>query len=231
MDCFKKTFETASMCRPETVLSGGTVDRETEKKLVEEARRDPAAFGALFEEYYPKILKYTVYRTGNAEIARDITSETFFKALKNLWKFHWIGSSFSSWLYKIAGNLVIDHFRAGKFEPLSLEAALEERKMPELSSTRGLEEEIMEAQERIDRNREYMEIKSALFKLPALYQEVLVLRFIDGHKIAEICEITGKKQGTIKSLISRGVSMLKRSMQPLRAPSVTKSEETETRLR
>jgi RNA polymerase sigma-70 factor (ECF subfamily) len=75
------------------------VDKDAEIKLVEDARRDPEAFGKLFEEYYPKILRYTMYRTGNTEAARDITSETFFKALKNLWKFRWIGTTFSAWLY------------------------------------------------------------------------------------------------------------------------------------
>jgi RNA polymerase sigma-70 factor (ECF subfamily) len=196
------------------------LDKDAEIKMVEDARRDPEVFGKLFEEYYPKILRYTMYRTGNAEAARDITSETFFKALKNLWKFHWIGTTFSAWLYRIAGNTVIDYFRSKKFEPISLEAALEDGKLPELSSRRDLEEEIMQAQEQLDRNRDYAEIKKHLLKLPILYQEVLVLRFIDGHKVEEIGEILGKKQGTIKSLISRGVSMLKQHVQPYVGSSV-----------
>jgi RNA polymerase sigma factor (sigma-70 family) len=200
------------------------LDKDAEIKLVEDARRDPEAFGRLFEEYYPKILRYTMYRTGNAEAARDITSETFFKALKNLWKFHWIGTTFSAWLYRIAGNTVIDYFRSKKFEPISLEAAMEDGKLPELSSRRDLEQEIIDAQEQFDRNRDYAEIKRYLLKLPVLYQEVLVLRYIDGHKVEEISEILGKKQGTIKSLISRGVSMLKQHMQPYMDSSVKISE-------
>jgi RNA polymerase sigma factor (sigma-70 family) len=200
------------------------MDKDAEIKLVEDARRDPEKFGRLFEEYYPKILRYTMYRTGNAEAARDITSETFFKALKNLWKFHWIGTTFSAWLYRIAGNTVIDYFRSKKFEPISLEAAMEDGKLPELSSRRDLEQEIIDAQEQFDRNRDYAEIKRYLLKLPVLYQEVLVLRFIDGHKIEEISEILGKKQGTIKSLISRGVSMLKQHMQPYLSSSVKVNE-------
>lgn len=196
------------------------MDRDEETRIVEEARKNPEAFGAIFEEYYPKILRYTLYRTGNAEAARDITSETFFKALKNLWKFRWIGSSFSSWLYRIAGNTVIDYFRAKKFEPVSLEAAIEEGGLPELSSRHDLEAEIMEAQEQLDRNRDYAEIRKFLLKLPAHYQEVLVLRYINGNKVEEIAEILGKKTGTVKSLISRGVSMLRQYMQPYAEQSV-----------
>jgi RNA polymerase sigma-70 factor (ECF subfamily) len=200
------------------------MDKDLEKQLVEEARKNPEAFGRLFEEYYPKILKYTIYRTGNAEAARDITSETFFKAFKNLWKFRWIGTTFSAWLYRIAGNTVIDYFRSRKFEPISLEYAIEMGNIPELSSRQDLEDEIMQAQEQLDRNREYTEIKHGLLKLPAHYQEVLVLRFIEGHKIEEICAILGKKEGTVKSLISRGVSMLKQSLQPFSGTSVKHGE-------
>jgi RNA polymerase sigma-70 factor (ECF subfamily) len=200
------------------------LDRETEKKFVEEARHNPGAFSKLFEEYYPKILKYTLYRTGNMETARDITSETFFKALKNLWKFRWIGASFSSWLYRIAGNNVIDYFRSRKFAPVSLEAELEKNKMPELSSRADLEKEIFEAQEQLDNNRNYTLIKKALLELPVKYQEALVLRFMEGHKIGEISEILGKKAGTVKSLISRGIFMLKQAVQPLAGASVIKGE-------
>ncbi len=200
------------------------MDKDTEKQLVEEARKNPEAFGRLFAEYYPKILKYTIYRTGNLEAARDITSETFFKALKNLWKFRWIGTTFSAWLYRIAGNTVIDYFRSKKFAPVSLEAAFEDGKMPELASRRGLEQELADAQEQLDRNREYAGIKQGLLKLPAKYQEALVLRFFEGHKIEEISEILGKKQGTVKSLISRGVLMLRKTVQPLRESSVRHGE-------
>lgn len=200
------------------------MDKDAEIKLVEDARRDPEAFGKLFEEYYPKILRYTIYRTGNAEAARDITSETFFKALKNLWKFRWIGTTFSAWLYRIAGNMVIDYFRSKKFEPVSIEAAIEDGKLPELSSRHDLLREIIEAQELLDQNKDYAEIRRHLLKLPVLYQEVLVLRFVDGHKVDDIAEILGKKQGTVKSLISRGVSMLRQYMQPFSSAPVKKSE-------
>jgi RNA polymerase sigma factor (sigma-70 family) len=125
------------------------------------------------------------------------------------------------------GFTVIDYFRSKKFEPVSLEEAIENGKLPELSSRHDLEKEIFEAQEQLDRNREYAQIKEFLLKLPVLYQEVLVLRYIDGHKVDEISEILGKKQGTVKSLISRGVSMLKEHMQPFYGASVKRSNREE----
>jgi len=196
------------------------MDRAAEKQLVEKSRKDPEAFAELFEEYYPKILRYNLHRTANAEAARDITSEVFFKALKNLWQFRWIGASFSSWLYKIASNEVNQYFRSRKYEPVSLEQAIEENKMPELASQNDLEKEIAAAQAELDKNRDYAAIKGTLLALPEKYQEVLALRFLEQKKITEICEILGKKEGTIKSLLSRGIDLLKArvekgSVQPL----------------
>jgi len=62
---------------------------EQEKLLVEKAKNDPEAFGELYDEYYPKIFGYILKRTANIEVAQDVTSEVFFKALKNIEKFSW----------------------------------------------------------------------------------------------------------------------------------------------
>ncbi len=200
------------------------MDNNEEKQLVEQARKDSGAFGTLFELYYPKILKYTVFRTGNVEVARDITSETFYKAMKNLWKFRWIGATFSAWLYRIAGNLIIDYFRNRKAEYFFMKNTLEKTKKDAPSDFRNIENEIIEAREELERNKDYSEIKQYLFKLPALYQEVLVLRYIQGYKVKDICSILNKKEGTVKSLISRGIKLLKQLMQPFSPVSVKEYE-------
>jgi RNA polymerase sigma-70 factor, ECF subfamily len=75
-----------------------------EQELVELSKTDVNAFGCLFERHYDKIFNYTLQRTGNVEIAKDITAETFFKALKNIRKFSWKKVPFSAWLYKISTN-------------------------------------------------------------------------------------------------------------------------------
>jgi len=200
------------------------VDAQGDKKLVEAAKKDPKAFGILFEEYYPKILKYASFRTGNAEIARDITSETFFKALNKLWQFRWIGSTFSSWLYRIAGNEINMYFRHHKYEPASLDALLENNPALDPASKKDLEEEIFSAREAIEKNKDYMLIKEELLKLPAVYQEALSLRFFEDMKISMIAAVLKKKEGTVKSLISRGLAMLKKSAQPKTGTGIIWSE-------
>jgi len=60
------------------------MDLEEEKQLIEEARRDPLAFGKLYDIYYPKISNYLLHRLPRADVAQDITSEVFFKAMTKL---------------------------------------------------------------------------------------------------------------------------------------------------
>lgn len=196
------------------------MDNNKEREIVEKARKDKQAFTELFKIYYPKILRYAIFRTGNVEIARDITAETFYKAIKNLWKFRWIGTSFSAWLYKIAGNLIIDYFRHQKTEFTFMENVLKEIQKSNPLTIQNLENEITKEQEQLESNRAYAEIKQGIFKLPFIYQEVLILRYIEGHKIKKISEILNKKEGTVKSLISRGVVLLRDMMQPSASLSV-----------
>jgi RNA polymerase sigma-70 factor (ECF subfamily) len=59
-----------------------------ERELVGQAQKDPDVFAKLYDQYYPKIFGYVLWRTPNLEAAQDITSETFFKALRKLWQFH-----------------------------------------------------------------------------------------------------------------------------------------------
>jgi len=192
------------------------LDKDAEKAMIEEARKNPAAFGGIFEAYYQKILSYSIYRTMNVEVARDITSETFFKALKNLWQFKWTLAPFSSWLYRIASNEIKMYFRHHKYEPKSMEEAIEENNMPELASRKDLEKEVMQAQEKLDENGDLAKVTRALRELPEKYQEVITFRFYREMKIEEIAAMLNKKVGTIKSILSRGMKMLKErsAMQP-----------------
>lgn len=77
---------------------------EEEKELVEKAKKDPEAFGKIYDENYQKIFGYILKRATNLDIAKDLTFETFLKALKNIWKFRWQNISISDWLYKIGKN-------------------------------------------------------------------------------------------------------------------------------
>jgi len=184
------------------------VDLSEERELVKQARKDPEAFAKLYDQYYPKIFGYALRRTANLEVAQDITSETFFKALKKLWQFRWRNVTFSSWLYKIATNEVKQYFRKAEYKKsVSLEELQEQGFEP--ISPYDPESELIEAQEKLKQYQDFLEIQEKIARLPVKYQEVVALRFFEKKQINEIAEILGKKEGTIKSLLHRAVEKLK----------------------
>jgi RNA polymerase sigma-70 factor (ECF subfamily) len=184
------------------------MDLGEEQELVKQAQKAPEAFAKLYDQYYPKIFGYILRRTANLEAAQDITSETFFKALKKLWQFQWRNISFSPWLYRIATNEVNQYFRKAEYKKsISLEE-LQEQGF-ELISSHDPESELIEAQEKLEQHQDFLEIQRKIVRLPAKYQEVITLRFFEKKQLNEIAEILRKKEGTIKSLLHRAVEKLR----------------------
>jgi RNA polymerase sigma-70 factor (ECF subfamily) len=187
------------------------MDLNEEKELIRQAQKAPDAFAKLYDQYYPKIFGYVLRRTVNLEAAQDITSETFFKALRKLWQFRWRNISFSSWLYKIATNEINQYFRKAEYKKsLSLEELQEQGFEP--ISSHDPESELIEAQEKLKQHQDFLEIQKNIVRLPAKYQEVIALRFFEQKQIKEIAEILGKKEGTIKSLLYRAVEKLREAV-------------------
>jgi len=189
------------------------VSPEEEKDLVKKAKIDSEAFGRLYDEYYSKIFGYVLKRTGNLEIAQDVVSETFLKALKNIKKFQWqsfFGKKplFGAWLYRIASNEIANFFRHKK-PAISLGSA------PDPVFGKDLFGEIVVAEQKLKDCQDFLLIQKEILGLPEKYQEVLVLRFFEKKQIKEIAEILGKREGTIKSLIHRGLKKLKQKMPPI----------------
>lgn len=195
--------------------------------LIERAKHDPAAFGELFDAHYSMIFNYVVRRTSDVAVAQDITSVVFIRALDNLEKFKWQGAPFSAWLYRIAGNEIRMHYRRHK--PLVSLDELAEESGFELVADADLQAELEDAQAAIDRAREYLRAQTAVSRLPIKYQEVLALRFGENKKLGEIATILQKKEGTVKSLLSRALSRLKNDltnheMQPFEGSRIMGSE-------
>jgi RNA polymerase sigma-70 factor (ECF subfamily) len=178
-----------------------------EKELVERAQRDPKAFGVLYDRYYPKIYHYVLGRTANVETAMDITSTTFFKALSEIKRFHWAGISFGAWLYRIATNEIYTHYRKEKIHS----RLLENLNFP-LAESDPLSD-VIEGENELERHQEYLNVQRNLSQLSEKYQEVISLRFFENKEIHEIAEILGKPEGTIKSLLHRGLANLRQRLE------------------
>lgn len=182
---------------------------EQQKALVQRAKSDAEAFGELYDEFYNPIFSYVLRRTARVDVAQDVTSEVFFKALKNLEQFRWRGVPFSSWLYRIASHEIANHFRKSKRRQVSLEKV---ENSINISNT-STDTELLQAEEELRRHEEYLALHESISRLPLKYQEVITLRFFEDKQLKEIGDILGKKEGTIKSLLHRGLERLRKLME------------------
>jgi len=177
---------------------------EEEKELIRYAGNDSKAFGKLYEAYHNPIFNYIIKRVMDFDLANDIASETFLKAYINFWKFRWHNVSISNWFYKIATNEINSYYRKGQYRQSSLEELKNQIILNHIpTSDMQLEKEM--AEEELKRHQDFIDVQARLKLLPLKYQEVISLKYFERKKIKEISEILGKKEGTIKSLISRGL--------------------------
>lgn len=178
--------------------------------LIERARRDPEAFGELYDSFYGQIFGYVLRRTANIEIAQDITSEVFFKALKNLTQYQKRENvPFSSWIYRIATNEVNGYFRQKKHGSLPLEDVADTIDSFNIS----VEAEVIQAEEELKRQQDFLILHKNISRLAIKYQEVIILRFFEKKQDKEIAQILGKPEGTVKSLLHRGLRKLREMLE------------------
>ena len=181
-----------------------------EELLLEKIKKDPKEFAVLFDQYYNKIFGYALRRTLNYDLSKDVTAETFFKAFFKIKNFSWRGVSLSSWLFKIATNEINYFYRKQKYSAGSLDLLLNKDDF-DIVNKESFEEERARIQQELKDHNDFNLVQIKLEKLPVKYQEVIALKYFEEKSIREISEILGKKEGTIKSLISRGLQKLRDS--------------------
>ncbi len=170
--------------------------------LVELARNgDAEAFGLLYDHYQGSVYRFLYYRVGSVALAEDLTSETFFRALRSMSSFRWQGKDFGAWLMTIARNLTTDHYKSSRTR---LESTTEDMS-PHDSATESPEASVLASLTN-------EALLAALKKLPAEQQECLIMRFLQGLSIAETAKVLGRSDGAIKQLQLRGVRNLAKLM-------------------
>jgi RNA polymerase sigma-70 factor (ECF subfamily) len=170
--------------------------------LVELARTgDSEAFGMLYDHYQGSVYRFLFYRTRSSTLAEDLTSETFFRALRNMQNFRWQGKDFGAWLMTIARNLATDHFKAGRTR---LELTTEDMGLHD-DATEGPEHSVLASL-----TNELL--LKALTELPSEQKDCLIMRFLQGMSIAETAEVLGRSEGAVKQLQLRGVRNLAKLM-------------------
>jgi RNA polymerase sigma-70 factor (ECF subfamily) len=178
-----------------------TVSKQEERELIKRAKEcDSSAFARLYECYYQDIYNYIYFRVPDVSQAEDLTSEVFIKALESIDSFTFRGFPFSSWLFRIARNLMVDYFR-GHPEPVDL--PLEEETLP---AERG-------PSDIFERKLTQQRLARALSNLTEDQQQVVILRFVDGLSNMEVAQVLGKSEGAIKSLQYRALGSLNRFLE------------------
>ena len=173
----------------------------------------PETFAVVYEQNYARIFGYVYRRILHWETAEDITAEVFLKAFKSFWRFRWTSIPITAWFYRIATNEVNMYFRAGKVRhgvPLAelLKAGFD------LPDARTAETEKLAAELEVERSREFLAIQKQVRTLATKYQTVMALRYFEGRNVREIAQILGKREGTVKSLLSRALDQLRKKLPP-----------------
>lgn len=155
---------------------------------------DPAALAELYDEFAPRLYAYIYRRVGEQRLAEDLTSEVFVKALSALRKGRFASESLQAWLYRLAHNQVIDHYRRNKGDMPLNESLPAPDSVPEAARRRHWQNKLREA----------------LPHLTEEQQHVIVLRFGEGQSAGEVAQALGKTEESIRALQHRALAALRR---------------------
>jgi RNA polymerase sigma-70 factor, ECF subfamily len=172
---------------------------EASERLIARARRDPTAFGEIYDLYLSRVYAFCRSRTSSAEEAEDLTAQTFERALASIERYESRGAPMSSWLFRIAGNLIVDRGRRS-------------------GRTTGLDEDVPEPathdpeddpETMVERWERAAFLRDRLSTLPADQQEAIRLRYWQDASTAEIAERLGRSENATKQLLHRAITTLR----------------------
>lgn len=172
-------------------------DMLNEQVLVESARKDPEQFKGLYNKYYERIYLFVWQRVDDKDLAHDVTSQVFLKAMMNLHKYEFKGVPFASWLYRIAKSEVYTAFRK------------EQTKRTVNMDTAGLGEMVEDMEE--DKYGPYIEVlKESVTELEEEDMQFVEMRFFEKRAFREIAEIFGITENNAKVKTYRILEKLKK---------------------
>lgn len=176
--------------------------------LLKGARRgDHAAIDRIYNLYADKVFRYLYARLGQREIAEDLTADVFVRMLQVMPRFE-VNlarpvSSFSAWLYRIAGNLLRDHYRRQSH-----------RNHADLADHLDLASDGPALAQQIAANEDCHELFGAISLLNEEQQSVVIYRFGEQLSVQEVAGLMGKSEGAVKALQHRALTALRRALLP-----------------
>ena len=167
-----------------------------DRLLVEAAKKDPSRFAELYELNFARVYAYIARRVGDRDVAQDLTSDVFHKALASIQNFEWRGVPFAGWLLRIAANMIVDRSKRSGREVSGGDD------LPEPSTQPNLED--------IDRQGRLFRLVE---QLPPDQRRVIGMRFAEEKSICEIATELGRSEGAVKQLQFRALQNLRARME------------------
>lgn len=162
---------------------------------------DAEAMAELYDQHHQAIFRYLWGRTGHQSTAEDLTGDTFLRMVRALPHFRQVGLPFRAWLFRIARNLLVDHYRkSGRAEILALE---------QIESVRAQEAEPGAG---VDRQLTLARLEQAMGTLQDAHREVVALRFLSGLSLKETARTLGKSMASVKALQHRALIGLRAAL-------------------
>jgi RNA polymerase sigma-70 factor, ECF subfamily len=175
---------------------GGPAD---ENMLIDRAKRDASAVAELYRLHYQAIAAHVACRVGSHADVDDLVAETFLTMVRYLPRFKWTGAPFRAWLYRLATNQVNRWAkRRRRWAAQQLESDTADQGETRASSDHDVER-----------------LRLAMLTLAPRYQSVLALHYLEEMSVAEVAQVLGCRNGTVKSRLSRGRDALRRLLEPL----------------
>ncbi|PRX45548.1 RNA polymerase sigma-70 factor (ECF subfamily) [Prauserella shujinwangii] len=171
---------------------------------------DTAAFGELYDRYVEPVYRYVLFRLGDRHVAEDVTSETFLRALRRITSVTYQGRDVGAWFITIARNLVLDHVKSSRFRLEVVTDEVTESGAPAFGGTPtagspGPEQQVIS-------KTTNAELLRCIADLGDDQRECIILRFMQGHSVAETAAIMNRNEGAIKALQHRAVRRLAQLM-------------------
>jgi RNA polymerase sigma-70 factor, ECF subfamily len=172
--------------------------------LVHSAQQgDVTAFGRLYDRYVDVVYRYVLFRVGDRELAEDVTSETFLRALRRITSVSYQGRDVGAWFVTIARNLVLDHVKSSRFRLEVATAEVDDSRRVESGPEQQVISKVTTAA-----------LLECVEQLGDDQRECIVLRFLQGLSVAETAEIMNRNEGAVKALQHRAVRRLAQLLPP-----------------
>jgi len=164
---------------------------------------DKSAFAELYDRYVDVVFRYVLFRVGDRELAEDVTSETFLRALRRITSVSYQGRDVGAWFVTIARNLVLDHVKSSRFRLEVATAEVDDSRRVES----GPEQQVLS---KVTRSA----LLECVRQLGDDQRECIVLRFLQGLSVAETAQVMARNEGAVKALQHRAVRRLAQLLPP-----------------